>query len=255
MSIRIVDMPDLGAVTDDSSVVGEHAGSGRFAMTAMRNYITTTGGGPFLPLTGGNLTGALTTSATANIFAGANMYVTAQLFIGPQPSPQWQFIIESEVIEFSGMHSAFMMFSYHPPVSGNGVIIIPVSMSLSVIGDLLTAASVTSPYIHATGNATVDGTLTAGAINAPGGTYTGTTVSVTGNISGNNIGAAGSITANASVNCADLFTTKVHIADPSGFLLQIDGGGNRSIYFSSTWSFTWTLSNGNLGYYRTSNTN
>lgn len=37
--VRIVDMPDLGAVTDDSSVVGEHAGSGRFAATAFRTYV------------------------------------------------------------------------------------------------------------------------------------------------------------------------------------------------------------------------
>jgi hypothetical protein len=37
--VRIVDMPDLGAITDDSSVVGEHAGSGRFGATAFRSYI------------------------------------------------------------------------------------------------------------------------------------------------------------------------------------------------------------------------
>jgi hypothetical protein len=37
--IRIVDMPDLGAVTDDSSVVGEHAGSGRFGAPAFRTYM------------------------------------------------------------------------------------------------------------------------------------------------------------------------------------------------------------------------
>jgi endosialidase-like protein len=36
--VRIVDMPDLGAVTDASSVVGEHAGSGRFLATALRGY-------------------------------------------------------------------------------------------------------------------------------------------------------------------------------------------------------------------------
>ena len=36
--VRIVDMPDLGAVTDNSSVVGEHAGSGRFGATAFRSY-------------------------------------------------------------------------------------------------------------------------------------------------------------------------------------------------------------------------
>jgi parallel beta-helix repeat protein len=38
--VRIVDMPDLGAVTDSSSVVGEHAGSGRFTAPALRAYAT-----------------------------------------------------------------------------------------------------------------------------------------------------------------------------------------------------------------------
>lgn len=37
--VRIVDMPDLGAVNDTSSVVGERAGSGRFAALALRSYI------------------------------------------------------------------------------------------------------------------------------------------------------------------------------------------------------------------------
>jgi pectate lyase-like protein len=37
--VRIVDMPDLGAVSDTSSVVGEHLGSGRFAATALRDYV------------------------------------------------------------------------------------------------------------------------------------------------------------------------------------------------------------------------
>ncbi len=36
--VRIVDMPDLGAFTDSSSVVGEHAGSGRFSAVALRSY-------------------------------------------------------------------------------------------------------------------------------------------------------------------------------------------------------------------------
>ena len=37
--VRIADMPDLGAVDDTSSVVGERAGSGRFAATALRDYV------------------------------------------------------------------------------------------------------------------------------------------------------------------------------------------------------------------------
>jgi hypothetical protein len=37
--VRIMDMPDLGAVSDTSSVVGERAGSGRFSAQAMRAYV------------------------------------------------------------------------------------------------------------------------------------------------------------------------------------------------------------------------
>jgi hypothetical protein len=32
-------MPDLGAVTDSSSFVGERAGSGRFMASAIRDYL------------------------------------------------------------------------------------------------------------------------------------------------------------------------------------------------------------------------
>jgi hypothetical protein len=38
--IRIMDMPDLGAVSDTSSVVGERAGSGRFSVQALTAYAT-----------------------------------------------------------------------------------------------------------------------------------------------------------------------------------------------------------------------
>jgi len=42
-SIRIVDMPDLGAVTDASSLVAERAGSGRFTAPALATYMATKG--------------------------------------------------------------------------------------------------------------------------------------------------------------------------------------------------------------------
>jgi len=48
-SVRIVDMPDLGAFTADSSIVGERAGSGRFSATSL--------GGYFFTVTGGTVTG------------------------------------------------------------------------------------------------------------------------------------------------------------------------------------------------------
>ena len=37
--VRIADMPDLGAVTDRSIVVGDHAGSGTFRAPALRDYV------------------------------------------------------------------------------------------------------------------------------------------------------------------------------------------------------------------------
>jgi len=40
-STNIAALPDLGALTDSSSVVGERAGSGRFAATALRSYVLT----------------------------------------------------------------------------------------------------------------------------------------------------------------------------------------------------------------------
>jgi hypothetical protein len=52
--IRIEDMPDLGAVNDSCSVVGEHAGSGRFMATSLRSYILS--GGTVADLTVSNLT-------------------------------------------------------------------------------------------------------------------------------------------------------------------------------------------------------
>src|SRR4051812_31951451 len=38
-SVRIVDLPDLGALTDTSRIVGERAGSGTFVATAIADYI------------------------------------------------------------------------------------------------------------------------------------------------------------------------------------------------------------------------
>jgi hypothetical protein len=40
LGVRVASLPDLGAVTDGSSVVGERAGSGRFAATALKSYLS-----------------------------------------------------------------------------------------------------------------------------------------------------------------------------------------------------------------------
>ena len=79
-SIRIMDMPDLGAVSDAVSLVAEHAGSGRVAAPAMRDYMGLTfatqallttetnariaGDAGLVPLAGGAITNAGTFDAT-----------------------------------------------------------------------------------------------------------------------------------------------------------------------------------------------
>jgi hypothetical protein len=39
-NVTIPSLPDLGGVTDASMLVGERAGTGRFAATALRSYAT-----------------------------------------------------------------------------------------------------------------------------------------------------------------------------------------------------------------------
>jgi hypothetical protein len=75
--VRIADLPVLGMVTDDTSFVGEHAGSGRFTAPALRDYVAATivtdpSGGPFLPLDGHvAMTGPLTLSGSPTIASQA----------------------------------------------------------------------------------------------------------------------------------------------------------------------------------------
>jgi hypothetical protein len=64
-SIRVVELPDLGTVTDASFVVGERAGSGLFAATALKSYV----GGDYLPLAGGTVHGPTVFSGSVNFTA------------------------------------------------------------------------------------------------------------------------------------------------------------------------------------------
>jgi hypothetical protein len=69
-NVTIPSLPDLGGVTDATMLVGERAGTGRFAATGLRDYVMTTVGASYattayvdaadvtkLPLAGGTLTG------------------------------------------------------------------------------------------------------------------------------------------------------------------------------------------------------
>lgn len=240
--IRIADMPDIGAVTDDSSFVGEHSGSGRFAATALRDYMTTSGGGPYLPLAGGTLTGDLSTNATADIHAQHDLTVGNTFNLGSADGYLWKFQIDGsgnkiEIYDAGGNYDAFIPTTGLRSWNGN----VGTLMSLSATGTLSLRTELDSPQITVT-NANVTGTLTAGAITTSG-------TATTGNISAANINASGPITTSGNlVGVNANISGQVDLG--SGFRILVESGTNRQIYFSAGWCLSWNPSTGNLTYVR-----
>ena len=78
-NVAVPSLPDLGGVTDGSMMVGERAGTGRFAVTALRDYVMTTVGAGYVPLAGAVMTGPLTLSGppVAPSHAATMAYVDA----------------------------------------------------------------------------------------------------------------------------------------------------------------------------------
>ena len=76
-NVTIPSLPDLGGVTDATMLVGERAGTGRFAATGLRDYVMTTVGAGYVPVSGTTMTGPLTLSGapTAANHAATKTYV------------------------------------------------------------------------------------------------------------------------------------------------------------------------------------
>ena len=95
--VRIVDMPDLGAVNDASSVVGERAGSGRFGALALRSYVGSyiTAGLPWINVRDWGAKGDGATDDTASIQAAYNSAPAGGAFV---IFPQGVYIISAAIV-------------------------------------------------------------------------------------------------------------------------------------------------------------
>jgi len=92
--VRIVDMPDLGAISDTSSVVGERAGSGRFSAAALRGYIEKF---PVLGAVSIAQFGAMGDSATDNLGA-FNAAIAALPFGGAIVIPPGDYVSSGPIV-------------------------------------------------------------------------------------------------------------------------------------------------------------
>ena len=95
--VRIVDMPDLGAVNDSSSMVGERAGSGRFAATAFRSYVSSyiAAGLPWINVRDYGATGGGVTDDTVAINAA---YAAVPASGAVVVFPQGTYIISTAIV-------------------------------------------------------------------------------------------------------------------------------------------------------------
>lgn len=239
--IRVPDLPDLGAVTDDTSVVAEHMGTGRIVATALRDYMVATGGGPYMPQGGGSFTGSITTGAGYDITSGQDVFVARRLAIGAATGYQWGFTVGG---------SGEKIQTYQPNVYD----VVDVSGNRAWTG-----VSGTLMGLSASGNLVVNNEAQAATLRSTGDIYAGHTVYAqylnslsldTGNITGTTITATGGITSSGDVHAANVYASgQVNVG--SGFAMMLDGGGlTRAIYFSASWRLSWDSGAGNLTYIR-----
>lgn len=176
-SIRIVDLPDLGDVTDASSVVAEKAGSGRLSALALRTYCivgtlpeapvdgtvygrANAGWARALAVTGGSINGNLTVNGTTTVTGAATFssaaYV-ASLSISPINSYEWSLGTDGSGNHFQSHRagwydlwtSATGLRTWNSP---SGLL-----MSLDGTGNLVTTGTHVAPGFWVTGTSNAFG--------------------------------------------------------------------------------------------------
>jgi Chaperone of endosialidase len=241
MSVRVPDLPDLGAPTDDTLVVVDHMGTGVVQVSALRDYITVASGGPYLPLTGGTLTGTLTTNAVSDITSGRDAYVTKVLCIGDGAGGfPWQFYTDG-----SGNRTQYYGGNGFDAIQPNGTRVWNDAsnnlMVLSPDGTLSVKTTVTAPAVNAT-NMNVSGTVTAGAISSS------TPISTSGAITSSGVITGAGFSTGGDVNAGNVNVTG-QVSLGSGFRIPAPSP-NREIFWSANWRLSWATGTGNLTYIR-----
>jgi|KBSMisStaDraftv2_1062788.scaffolds.fasta_scaffold38449_1 hypothetical protein len=216
-NVNIPSLPDLGGVTDASMLVGERAGTGRFAATGLRDYVMTTVGASYattayvdaadvtkLPLTGGTLTGNLSIPDTL-FFTGSGMSfnVSANFCL-------WTFDPSNYEIAYTRANG---LLQYR---RGDGVEL----WSVDAVGNSKISGDLTIP----TGNLTV----TAGSIEASG-----------------TIGSNGLIAA-----LGDIYARGGHyyFGNADQAVLSTTVAGTSLRFSADGWALSWNASTGTLGY-------
>ena len=162
-TIRVPDLPVFGTVTDDTTLVAEHSGTGQVSAATLRYYMSTTGGGPYMPTGGGQFTGDISTDATGDIWSGRNLYVAGTVFLSypPVTTDGWRLYTAAD-----GSRTEIYNPNAYDVVNPDGTRVWwgppGFLMSLSNTGELLTRTSVVSQGMHSFGNSTIDGNAVVG---------------------------------------------------------------------------------------------
>lgn len=243
MSVRIPDLPILSAPTDDTLIVADHVGTGVITAAALRDYITVSAGGPYLPADGGTMTGSLSTDATSDITSGRSIFATKAFAIDDGSSGfPWQFYVDG---------SGNRVQNYGASVGNDSISTAGLRtwsgsadalMSLTAAGALTAKTLVQAPTIAAN-TMTVTGSITSGAINTSGGALT------TGAITATTINASGVTTAAGFNTAGTVNAAEFNLG--GGFRIPAPSP-NREIFFSANWRLSWEGTGGNLSYIRDS---
>jgi hypothetical protein len=158
-TIRVADLPDLGSVTDASSVLCEKSGTGRFTAVALKSYMASgvpeapTDGATYgrtnaswsqtLPLTGGSIGGNLAVGGNTTV---GNILYADSLHVSQINGYEWQIYVEPGSGDHLQAHRANWYDRWANATgirtwgSPSGVI-----MTLQPAGNLIAASSVQAP--------------------------------------------------------------------------------------------------------------